>query len=205
MTWLKTRAGSDSLTSSVAMRRSAACSRASPRAAASLRARSAVTAARIIDVSAATPRKTCVASRLSESEPRTNGPEPPEVSQTVIAPAASSAAAAPRGPKRSAAQISTGKSTYGHVALRREVRQRDQHREQRRALERLPARRGGSRRRAQVSSAGVTTSAPARSESHHVRQMRATPPGGRLAAEPDHKQAERGAERRRRRRRRGSA
>ena len=95
------------------MRRRAACSCASPRAASSLAARSAVTAARIIEVSAATPTNSCVAIRLSVSESRTNGPEPPEVSQIVSTDAASSAEAAPRGPKRSAAQISAGNRTYG--------------------------------------------------------------------------------------------
>ena len=111
MTCPKTRAGSASLTTRVAIRRSAACSCARPRAAASLSARSAVTAARIIEVSAATPTNTCVAIRLSLRELRTNGPEPFEVSQIVSAEAASSAAAAPRGPKRSEAQISAGKIT----------------------------------------------------------------------------------------------
>ena len=117
------------------MRRSAACSCASPRAAASLAARSAVTAARIIEVSAATATNSCVAIRLSVSESRTNGPEPFEVSQTVSTEAASSAAAAPRGPKRSAAQISAGKITYGTSCCEARVGQDEQNGDQRRALD----------------------------------------------------------------------
>ena len=177
------------------MRRSAACSRASPRAAASLAARSAVTAARIIEVSAATPTNSCVASRLSVSELRTNGPVPFDVSQMVINVAARSAAAAPRGPKRSAAQISAGKITYGTSWCEaRSVRpSRTRISAAPSAIWRLVRR---TRVFAQVSTAGVTTSAPAR-----VGQ----PPGApdalgsqrrQIARDPDRQNAETGAQRR---------
>ena len=50
----------------------------------------------------------CVASRLSVIESRTNGPSLCAVFQTVIEQTMSTAADAPRGPKRSAAHSSTG-------------------------------------------------------------------------------------------------
>ena len=70
--------------------------------------RSAVTAARISDVSAEIAMKSCVASRLSVSDSRTNGPSLCAVFQTVIEQTTRIAVAAPRGPKRSAAHNSTG-------------------------------------------------------------------------------------------------
>jgi hypothetical protein len=99
----------------VATRRSAACSSASARCAASVatiaataRIRSAVTAARSSDVSAEIAMKSCVVGRLSVSESRTNGPWLRDVFQTVIEQTTRIAVAAPLGPKRSAAQSSTG-------------------------------------------------------------------------------------------------
>ena len=74
------------------------------------RVRSAVTAARSSDVSAAVATKSCVASRLSVIESRTNGPSSCAVFQTVIEQTTRIAVAAPRGPKRSAAHRSTGKT-----------------------------------------------------------------------------------------------
>ena len=55
----------------------------------------------------------CVASRLSVIESRTNGPSFCAVFQTVIEQTTRTAVAAPRGPKRSAAHSSTGKTMYG--------------------------------------------------------------------------------------------
>ena len=77
------------------------------------RVRSAVTAASSSDVTAAIAMKSCVASRLSVTESRTNGPRSCDVFQTVIEQTMRSAVAAPRGPKRSAAQRSAGNTTYG--------------------------------------------------------------------------------------------
>jgi hypothetical protein len=54
--------------------------------------------------------KSCVVSRLSVRESRTNGPSFSAVFQTVIEHTRRIAAAAPRGPKRSAAHSSTGKT-----------------------------------------------------------------------------------------------
>ena len=95
--------------------RSAACSSASARWDASLAVsaaaacvRSAVTAASRSDVSAEIAMKSCVASRLSVIESRTNGPSFWAVFQTVIEHTTRIAVAAPRGPKRIAAHSSTG-------------------------------------------------------------------------------------------------
>ena len=52
----------------------------------------------------------CVASRLSVIESRTNGPSFWAVFQTVIEHTTRIAVAAPRGPKRIAAHSSTGKT-----------------------------------------------------------------------------------------------
>ena len=97
--------------------RSAACSSASARWDASLaasaspaRVRSAVSAASTSDVSADTAMKSCVESRLSVIESRTNGPSFCAVFQTVIEQTTRTAVAAPRGPKRTAAHNSTGKT-----------------------------------------------------------------------------------------------
>ena len=178
MTWPKTRAGSASVTTSVAMRRSAACSWARPRAATSLAARSAVTAASTIEVSAATARNSCVASRLSVSESRTNGPEPSEVCHTVRPAVTSKAVAPPQRPKRRADQISTGKTTYGTSRCDEMLVSRISATSS--ATPSTTSRRDGRRRaESHVSRAGVTTRAPARSESHQVRHMRRTLPAGR--------------------------
>jgi hypothetical protein len=72
--------------------------------------RSAVTAARISDVIAEIAMKSCVARRLSVIDSRTNGPSLCAVFQTVIEQTTRIAVAAPRGPKRSAAHKSTGKT-----------------------------------------------------------------------------------------------
>ena len=55
----------------------------------------------------------CVASRLSVIESRTNGPLLCAVFQTAIEQTMRIAVAAPRGPKRSAAHSSTGNTMYG--------------------------------------------------------------------------------------------
>ena len=133
----------------------------------------------------ARPRPRTAASRAGCrcSESRTNGPEPLEVSQIVSTEAASSAAAAPRGPKRSAAQISAGKSTYGTSWLRGQIGQDEQDdRDQRRALE--PSDAPGQRARAsfaQVSIAGVTTSSARRGRTATTcaRSCRRRAPAGR--------------------------
>ena len=112
-----TRLGGTPLATSVATLRSAACSSASARWDASLaasaapaRVRSAVSAASTSDVSAETAMKSCVASRLSVIESRTNGPSFCAVFQTVIEQTTKTAVAAPRGPKRTAAHNRTGKT-----------------------------------------------------------------------------------------------
>ena len=87
-----------------------ALGRRSPRAPAA-RVRSAVTAASTSDVSAEMAMNSCVASRLSVIESRTNGPSFCAVFHTVIEQTTRTAVAAPRGPKRSAAHSSTGKTT----------------------------------------------------------------------------------------------
>ena len=74
------------------------------------RVRSAVTAASTSEVSAAVAMKNCVASRLSVIESRTNGPSSCAVFHTVIEQTTTIAVAAPRGPRRNAAQSSTGKT-----------------------------------------------------------------------------------------------
>ena len=61
-------------------------------------------------MSAEIAMKSCVASRLSVSDSRTNGPSLCAVFQTVIEQTTRIAVAAPRGPKRSAAHSSTGKT-----------------------------------------------------------------------------------------------
>ena len=75
------------------------------------RVRSAVTAARMSDVSAAAARNSWLDSRLSVIDSRTNGPALCAVFQTVRPTTTTSAAEAPGGPKRSAAQMSAGKTT----------------------------------------------------------------------------------------------
>ena len=77
------------------------------------RARSAVTAARTSEVIAEVAMNSCVASRLSVIESRTNGPSLCAVFHTVIEQTTRIAVAAPRGPKRSAAHSSTGKTMKG--------------------------------------------------------------------------------------------
>ena len=91
VTCSNTPLGGDSAATSVATLRSAACSSASSRWAASLtasaraaRVRSAVTAASRSEVRAAVAMKSCVASRLSVIESRTNGPSSWAVFHTVI-------------------------------------------------------------------------------------------------------------------------
>ena len=117
MTCSNTRVGGAALATSVATLRSAACSPASVRWDDSLAVsaivasvRSAVTAASSSDVSALIAMNSCVASRLSVIESRTNGPSFWAVFQTVIEHTTSVAVAAPRGPKRIAAHSSTGKT-----------------------------------------------------------------------------------------------
>ena len=111
VTCSNTRLGGAPLATSVATRRSAACSPASAR---QLRGRaplrSAVTAASTSEVSAEMAMNSCVASRLSVIESRTNGPSFCAVFQTVIEQTTKIAVAAPRGPKRNAAHSSTGKT-----------------------------------------------------------------------------------------------
>ena len=136
------------------MRRSAACSCASPRAAASLAARSAVTAARIIEVSAATPTNSCVASRLSVRELRTNGPEPSEVSQIVSAEVVSSAARRAARAEAERRPDQRREDHVGHVALRGDVGQAEQRDDQRCPFDDLPASSGARARVAHVSSGG---------------------------------------------------
>ena len=170
-----TRLGGASPATSVATLRSAACSAASVRcadsAAASLRAariRSAVTAASSSEVTAAMAMKSCVASRLSVSEARTNGPSFSAVFQTVIEHTMRIAVAAPRGPKRSAAHRSAGNTRYGtsrwgasSASTRSTTSTTPPSATSRRRMPRRP-------KVAQASSAGATTSAPAASPSVHV-------------------------------------
>ena len=70
--------------------------------------RSAVTAASSSDVSAEVAMNSCVVSRLSVIDSRTNGPSFWAVFQTVIEQTTKTAVAAPRGPKRIAAHSSPG-------------------------------------------------------------------------------------------------
>ncbi len=112
-TWL----GGAASATSVATLRSAACSAASARWEASLavsasaaRCRSAVIAARTSEVSAEMAMNSCVASRLSVIDSRTNGPSSWAVFQTAIEHTNRIAEAAPRGPKRTAAHSRTGKT-----------------------------------------------------------------------------------------------
>ncbi len=58
-------------------------------------------------------RKSWLESRLAVIDERTKGPELCAVFQTVRTATRSVAVVAPSGPKRSAAQISTGNTTYG--------------------------------------------------------------------------------------------
>ena len=81
-----------------------------PRAPPPPASRSAVSAASTSDVSAETAMKSCVESRLSVIESRTNGPSFCAVFQTVIEQTTRTAVAAPRGPKRTAAHNRTGKT-----------------------------------------------------------------------------------------------
>ena len=113
VTCSNTRRGGAPLATSVATRRSAACSPASAASCAAARLRSAVTAASTSEVSAEMAMNSCVASRLSVIESRTNGPSFCAVFQTVIEQTTKTAVAAPRGPKRTAAHSSTGKTMYG--------------------------------------------------------------------------------------------
>ena len=117
VTCSNTRPGGAPPATSVATRRSAACSSASARWAETLsasavatRVRSAVTAASTSEVSAEMAMNSCVASRLSVIDSRTNGPSFCAVFQTVIEHTTRMAAEAPRGPKRSADHSSTGKT-----------------------------------------------------------------------------------------------
>jgi len=80
------------------------------RSASSAWVRSAVTAASTSDVSAAAAMNSWLERRLSVIEARTNGPLLCAVFQTVRAETMATAVAAPRGPKRSAAQMSAGKT-----------------------------------------------------------------------------------------------
>src|SRR5262249_60173751 len=70
--------------------------------------RSAGTAARMSDVSAATATNNWLASKLWVIDSRTNGPDPWAVFHTVKQEVIATAVAAPVGPKRRAAQIRTG-------------------------------------------------------------------------------------------------
>ena len=72
--------------------------------------RSAVTAASTSEVSAEIAMNSCVASRLSVIDSRTNGPSFCAVFHTVIEQTTRTAAEAPRGPKRRADHSSTGKT-----------------------------------------------------------------------------------------------
>ena len=117
VTCSNTRLGGAPPATRVATLRSAACSSASARwdaslsaSAAAARVRSAVTAASTSEVSAAMAMNSCVASRLSVIDSRTNGPSFCAVFQTVIEHTTRIAAEAPRGPKRSADHSSTGKT-----------------------------------------------------------------------------------------------
>ena len=111
VTCSKTWLGVESPATSVATLRSAACSPASARCAASARVRSAVTAARSSEVTVEMAMKSCVASRLSVTDSRTNGPSFWAVFQTVIEQTMRTAVEAPRGPRRSAAHRSAGNTT----------------------------------------------------------------------------------------------
>ena len=164
------------------MRRSAACSCASPRAAASFSARSAVTAARIIEVSAATPTNSCVASRLSLSELRTNGPGAVRgVPDRERGGGQQCGGRAARAEAERRPRSAPGRSRRA----RRAARPRRSARAARRSAPRpstVCRRVRRTRALAHVRAAGVTTSAPARSESHHMRQVRPAPIAGRSPA-----------------------
>jgi hypothetical protein len=135
-----------------------------------------VTAASTSDVSAAAARNSCVDSRLSVIDSRTKGPALWAVFQTVRPETITSAVDAPRGPKRSAAQISTGKTMYG--TSRWEGSSASSTSAVSIAAPSISSRRrsGANARLAQVSSSGVTTSAPQKSDSHHVRQTSPSSP-----------------------------
>ena len=114
----------------------------------------------------------CVASRLSVSESRTNGPSLCAVFQTVIEQTTRIAVAAPRGPKRSAAHNSTGKTMYGTSRCGGSSASTT-------STTSTIAPSTSSRRRmpfkpsvAHVSTAGATTRTPEASPSVHVRNTR---------------------------------
>ena len=71
---------------------------------------------------------------------RTNGPALCAVFQTVSPDTITSAVAAPRGPKRSAAQMSDGEDDVRDVALGRKLGQQHQGGDERGALDQVPAR-----------------------------------------------------------------
>jgi hypothetical protein len=170
VTWSKTRLEAASPATSVAIRRSAACSAVSARWAVSLADRSAVTAASTSEVKAATATNSWLASKLWVSEVRTNGPEPCAVFHTVRDETIASAVAAPVGPNRRAAQIRIGNTMYGTSRCdgtsTRTIR--------------IASRRAASascirgirhdRRVAQTRKSGANTSAPEKSASHQVRK-----------------------------------
>ena len=103
------------------------------------RVRSAVTAASSSEVSAAVAMNSCVASRLSVIESRTNGPSSWAVFQTVIEQTTTIAVAAPRGPKPQCRPEQHGEDDVGDVALGRNLGQHAQHEEPDRALDQVAA------------------------------------------------------------------
>jgi hypothetical protein len=105
-----TRLEAASVATRVAILLRAACLSLSCRWISSLAIRSAVTAASMSEVKAATATNSWVARRLWVIEARTNGPEPCAVFQTVNAETIATVVAAPGGPKRRAAQIKRGKT-----------------------------------------------------------------------------------------------
>ena len=149
------------------------------------------------DVNAATTTNSWVASTLCVIDARTNGPEPCAVFQTVKHEVIATAVAAPNGPKRSAAQISTGKTMYGtsrcdgtSISTMRTVRRSAASRELHGAAS------ATSCRAAQTRMSGANTSAPEKSPSHQVRKTRAELVRLDHVAEPERDDAEGGADQR---------
>ena len=113
--------------------------------------------------------KVCSRARLPVGVDPTNGPSPRSVCQIVSEAMSAVAVAAPRGPNRTAAHTTTGKTAYTYVSGLRSssvVKSTS-------TRTRAPAsghRPRGQSARAQVSSRGATSKSPRASPDHHTSQ-----------------------------------
>ena len=129
-------------------------------------------------------------SRLSVIDARTNGPALCAVFQTVSDVAISTATEAPARPEAQRGPDQRREDDVGHVALGGDLGQQHERRQQGALEQPRGATVAAASRGAQARIAGVTTSAPEKSDSHHVRQTSPVSCRPMTSAEPQRRRPE---------------